>query len=43
MLCLNSRESFEDIKRILAVYYEQSVTTERFEDFDGERWIMPEE
>ncbi len=32
-----------DIKRILAVYYEQNVTTERFEDFDGERWIMPEE
>ena len=21
----------------------QNVTTERFEDFDGERWIMPED
>lgn len=31
-----------DIKRILAVYYEQNVTTEKFEDFDGERWIIPE-
>ena len=24
-------------------YYEQNVTTERFEDFDGERWIMLED
>ena len=32
------RAGREDIKRILAVYYEQNVTTERFEDFDGERW-----
>lgn len=31
-----------DIKRILAVYYEHNVTTERFEDFDGKRWIIPE-
>jgi hypothetical protein len=29
-----------DIKRLLAVYFEQNVTTERFEDFDGERWIV---
>ena len=28
------------IKRLLAVYFEQNVTTERFEDFDGERWII---
>ena len=35
------RAGREDIKRILAVYYEQNVTTERFEDFDGERWIIP--
>ena len=34
------RAGREDIKRILAVYYEQNVTTERFEDFDGERWII---
>ena len=35
------RADKEDIKRILAVYYEQNVTTERFEDFDGERWVIP--
>lgn len=37
------RADKEDIKRLLAVYYEQNVTTEKFEDFDGERWIIPEE
>lgn len=37
------RAEREDIKRILAVYYEQNVTTERFEDFDGERWIVPDD
>ena len=31
------RADKEDIKRLLAVYYEQNVTTEKFEDFDGER------
>ncbi len=34
------RAEHEDIKRILAVYFEQNVTTERFEDFDGERWVI---
>jgi len=29
-----------DIKRILGVYFEQNVTTDRYEDFDGERWIV---
>lgn len=37
------RADADDIKRILAVYFEQNVTTEKFEDFDGERWIIPEE
>ena len=36
------RADKEDIKRILAVYYEQNVTTDKFEVFDGERWIIPE-
>lgn len=36
-----SRAGSEDIKRIMAVYYEQNVTSEKFEDFDGERWIIP--
>jgi len=34
------RAGNEDIKRILAVYFEQNVTTEKFEDFDGERWVI---
>ena len=29
-----------DIKRLLGVYYEQNVTTEKYEDFDGERWVI---
>lgn len=29
----------QDIKRLLAVYYQQDVTTEFFESFDGERWL----
>ena len=37
------RADEEDIKRILAVYYEQNVTSEKFEDFDGARWIIPED
>lgn len=37
------RADKEDIKRLLAVYYEQNVTTEKFEDFDGERWSIPED
>ena len=37
------RADKEDIKRLLAVYYEHNVTTEKFEDFDGERWIIPED
>lgn len=34
------RSGKEDIKRLLAVYFEQNVTTEKFEDFDGERWVI---
>jgi len=34
------RAGKEDIQQILAVYFEQNVTTERFEDFDGERWVI---
>lgn len=37
------RAGEEDIKRILAVYYEQNVTSEKFEDFDGQRWIIPDD
>lgn len=34
------RAGKDDIKRILAIYFEQNVTTEKFEDYDGERWII---
>lgn len=34
------RAEREDIKSMLAIYFEQNVTTERFEDFDGERWTI---
>lgn len=30
----------QDIKRLLAVYYQQDMTTEYFEDVDGEGWVM---
>lgn len=30
----------EELKRLLGVYYEQNVTTEKFENHDGERWVI---
>ena len=36
------RYAREDIKTLLAVYYEQNVTTELFENIDGERWLILE-
>ncbi|WP_110460655.1 hypothetical protein [Ruminiclostridium sufflavum] len=36
------RSDNADIKRLLGVYYEQNVTTEKYEDYDGERWIVRE-
>lgn len=33
------RAGKEELKELLAVYFEQNVTTERFEDIDGERWL----
>ena len=34
------RATEQDLKRMLGVYFEQNVTTERFEDHDGDRWII---
>jgi len=34
------RADENDIKRILAVYFEQNITQETFENFDGERWVI---
>lgn len=36
------RASKDDLKSMLAVYFEQNVTTDRFEDRDGERWYQDE-
>ena len=30
----------DDLKRMLGVYFEQNATTEKFEDYDGERWVI---
>ncbi len=32
--------SAEERKRMLGVYLEQNATTEKYEDYDGERWVM---
>ena len=34
------RADKESFKRLLGVYYEQNVTTEQYEDYDGERWVI---
>lgn len=34
------RADNQDIKRFLGVYYEQNVTTGKYEDYDGERWVI---
>lgn len=30
----------QDLKRMLGLYFEQNVTTEHFEDSDGDRWMI---
>lgn len=34
------RATEQDLKRMLGVYFEQNVTTEKYEDHDGDRWII---
>ncbi len=29
----------EELKELLAIFFEQNVTTDKFEDMDGERWL----
>lgn len=36
------RADRDDLKNMLAVYFEQNVTTDAFEDMDGERWYADE-
>lgn len=40
---VTKRAEPENIKRILAVYFGQNVTTEKFENLDGERWMIGNE
>lgn len=28
----------QDLMRLLAIYYEQNISVERYDDLDGERW-----
>ena len=37
---ITKRADEQDIKRLLGVYYEQNVTVDKYEDFDGERWVI---
>ena len=37
------RLSKDELKTLLGVYYEQNVTTDSFEDIDGERWLLDED
>ena len=34
------RATEEDLQRMLGVYFEQNVTTERYEDHAGARWVL---
>lgn len=34
------RADKQDLKRMLGIYFEQNVTTENYEDFDGDRWVI---
>ena len=34
------RADEQELKKLLGIYFEQNVTTERYEDHDGERWVI---
>ena len=34
------RAGYDDLKRILAVYFAQDVVSEGYDDFDGQRWLL---
>ena len=40
---ISRRANEQDIKKMLGVYYEQNVTTEQYEDSDGDRWVIMNE
>ena len=35
-----SRAGEQELKRMLGIYFEQDVTTEQYEDYDGDRWVI---
>lgn len=40
---ITRRASEQDIKKLLGVYFEQNVTTDHYDSFDGERWFILDE
>lgn len=40
---ITRRANDQDLMRMLGVYFEQNVTTEHYDRFEGERWIAEEE
>lgn len=40
---LVKRAAKEDMKRILSVYFAQQMAGTFLEDYDGERWVIPDE
>ena len=35
-----SRAGEQELNRMLGIYFEQDVTTEQYEDYDGDRWVI---
>lgn len=35
-----SRAGEQELKRMLGIYFEQDVTTEQYEEYDGDRWVI---
>lgn len=35
-----SRAGEQELKRMLGIYFEQDVTTEQYENYDGDRWVI---
>lgn len=40
---ITRRAAEQDMKRMLAIYFEQNVTSEHYDNFDGERWLIGED
>lgn len=40
---ITHRAGEQDIKKLLGVYFEQNVTTDHYDSFDGERWFVLDE